>query len=441
MKVLGLIFVASASLALADDWPQWLGPKRDGIWREAGVRKDLPKGNPKVLWRTPVSWGYAGPTVAEGRVYVPDLVFAEYDFDGKSQGGGPHKGTERILCFDARTGVELWKHEYEVTYAVSYPGGPRVTPTVQDGLLYFQGTMGHLCCLDARSGKLLWEHDICKKYSCEPPRWGYASHPLVHGNLVYVAAGGEGSVLLALDRKTGKEKWKALSADEAGYCPPLVIEHAGVEQLLFWYPEGVASLNPVSGSVYWSEELKPIYGISRMAPRKDGNKIFVCGPGKNVAAMLELSDDKPGAVVLWRGEKGKAVYCLNSPPQLLDGVIYGVDGETSALIASSMKDGKRLWKSTTPTLAKGSPERSRHGSAFLVYHETNKQFWIFGEMGDLILAELSAQGYKELGRQHILAPTNGAWGRKVVWSQPAFAMKSAFVRNDKELVRVDLAAE
>ena len=104
-----------------------------------------------------------------------------------------------------------------------------------------------------------------------------------------------------------------------------------------------------------------------------------------------------------------------------------------------MRNGERLWSNTRPSLAADAPERSRHGTAFLVYHATNKQYWIFGEMGDLILAELSAQGYEERGRQHILEPTNGAWGRKVVWTHPAFANQSVFARNDKELIRVDLS--
>lgn len=433
-----MLALLGTSAVMADDWPQWLGPQRDGVWREEGIRKEL-KTPASVMWRKPIGWGYSGPTVAKGRVYVTDVEFAEDDkFDGKAQGGRPRKGVERVLCFDANSGKRIWKHEYEVTYTISYPGGPRVSPTVQDGLLYFQGAMGHFCCLDAESGEVKWELDVCAKYKCDPPRWGYASHPLVYRGLVFVAAGGDRSVLLALDCKTGKEKWRALSSDEAGYCPPRVIRFADVEQLLFWYPKAVVSLNPATGITYWSVDLEPIYGISRMAPRQLGNKLFVCGPD-HVAAMLELESDRPSAKVLWRGERKNAVYCLNSPPHLVDGIVYGVDGETSALIAASMKDGERLWSTTKASLAPGARARSRHGSAFLVYHEANKQFWIFGEMGDLILAELSANQYREVGRQHVLEPTNGAWGRKVVWSQPAFAMKSMFARNDKELIRVDLS--
>lgn len=439
MKNVTWLLVLTLSGAIADDWPQWLGEKRDGIWSEAGVRKDLPADGAKTLWRTPVHLGYAGPAVADGKVYVPDFVLAEDDFDGGSQGPHPRQGRERILCLDAETGEVLWKHGYEVTYNVSYPGGPRVTPTVTGGRLYFQGTMGHLWCLDAQSGDVVWQHDICQKYQCAPPRWGYSSHPLVHGDLVYAVAGGDDQVLVAFDKKTGEEKWKALSSEEAGYSPPRILEHAGVEQLLFWYPEAVVSLNPVSGKEYWSVELKPVYGISRMAPRRLGNKLFVAGPGEHVAVMLELDEQKPGVRELWRGAIDKAVYPLNAPPQMRDGVIYGVDSESSALIAVSVENGERLWSTTAPSLAADVRGRARHGTAFLVYHDTNEQYWIFGEMGDLIMAELTAEGYNELGRQHILEPTNGAWGRKVVWTHPAFANRSVYARNDKELIRVDLS--
>ncbi len=273
--IMSLLFLVGIAGVFADDWPQWLGEERDGIWREAGVRKELPENGAKVLWRAPVGLGYAGPAVAKGKVYVPDFVISDGEFDGRSQGGQPRTGLERILCLSAKTGKRLWTHEYEVTYTVSYPGGPRVTPTVVDDRLYFQGTMGHLWCLDAQSGAVVWKHDICKEYKCQPPRWGYASHPLVHGDLVYAVAGGDGQVLLAFDKKTGKEKWKRLSSKEAGYCPPQIIKQAEVEQLLFWYPEAVVSLDPANGKTYWSVDLKPVYGISRMAPRLLGNKLFV----------------------------------------------------------------------------------------------------------------------------------------------------------------------
>ncbi len=440
MKTVAMLLIASALTASAEDWPQWMGEARDGVWREMGVRRSLsPEAPAKVLWRTPVSYGYAGPAVAHGKVYVADFVMDDPDFDGSGQGAHPRAGKERILCLDSSSGKVLWEHSHAVTYNVSYPGGPRVTPTVIDGKLYFQGTMGHFWCLDAASGTVLWNHDICAKYGSQPPRWGYASHPLVHGEFVYGVAGGANQVLVAFDKDSGEEKWKALSSEEAGYCPPRILKHGGVEQLLFWHPKAVNSLNPLNGDLHWSVDLEPVYSISRMAPREWGNKLFVSGPGKDVAVLLELDDTKPAVKELWRGRSDTAVYSLNAAPQVRDGVIYGVDSESSELIAVSMEDGTRLWSTTKPTLAPDARKKSRHGTAFLVYHEANEQYWLFGEMGDLILAELSKDGYREMGRQSVVEPTNGAWGRRVVWTHPAFAERSAFVRNDKEIIRVDLS--
>src|SRR4051794_9405914 len=154
-----------STTARADDWPQWLGPQRDGVWRETGILEKFPKGGPKVLWRTPLGGGYAGPAVADGRVYVLDRVLdpgvknPSNPFDR-----GSVAGQERVLCLDAASGKELWKHEYRTTYSISYPSGPRTTPVVRGGKVYTLGAMGDLLCLDAASGKVLWSKNFPADY-------------------------------------------------------------------------------------------------------------------------------------------------------------------------------------------------------------------------------------------------------------------------------------
>ncbi len=149
-----LILAASAH---GDDWPQWLGPQRDAIWRESGVLEKFPAGGPKVRWRAPVKAGYAGPAVAEGRVYLTDRVLAPGTETPKESFVRPKgiPGTERVLCFDEKDGKLLWTHEYDCPYTVSYPLGPRCTPLVAGGKVYTLGTEGHLFCLDAATGKVL----------------------------------------------------------------------------------------------------------------------------------------------------------------------------------------------------------------------------------------------------------------------------------------------
>lgn len=419
----------------ADDWPQWLGPNRDSVWREEGIVEQFPDDGLQVKWRTPVGLGYGGPAVADGRVYVMD-----YQKRAGELGNSPGKrdvldGTERVLCFDAATGELLWKHEYDRPYAVSYGGGPRCTPTVDGDRVYALGAEGDLTCLDAKDGRVIWKRNFPKDYGVETPIWGFAAHPLVDGDLVYCVVGGEGSVAVAFNKHTGKEVWRALSAREPGYCPPTIIEHSGIRQLIIWHPESINSLHPKTGELYWSVPLKPSYSMSINVPRLLGDRLYASGIG-NVAAMLELgtANGKPTAEVLWRGATKKALYGANSTPLLEDGVIYGNDCRSGALIAARMEDGERLWETFDATTG---DRRANHATVFLVKH--NNRHFLFNEKGDLILAKLTPKGYQELGRFRVLEPTNSTFGRSVVWSHPAFAQKCLFARNDKELVCVSLA--
>src|SRR5262249_24763141 len=154
----------------ADDWPEWLGPQRDGIWRETGLVQKFPKDGPRILWRVPLGQGYSGPAVVGERVFVMDRLRAT-DSAGKplraTRDGIP--GKERVLCLDATTGKTIWKHEYDCSYRVSYPSGPRVTPLVRAGRVYTLGTMGDLYCLDAQTGKPVWHKNLVKSYDLGDP--------------------------------------------------------------------------------------------------------------------------------------------------------------------------------------------------------------------------------------------------------------------------------
>lgn len=436
-----LLAVAAAAPAHADDWPQWMGPRRDGVWREAGVVKAIPAEGLPVNWRVEVKGGYSGPAIANGRVYVTD-----YDRTAGELANAPNDrtllaGRERILCLDAASGRLLWKHEYDCPYAISYASGPRCTPTVADGKVYVLGAEGNLTCLDALTGRLLWAKDFKKDYAAPTPIWGFCGHPLVDGRQLICLVGGEGSVAVAFDKDSGKELWRSLSASESGYCPPTLIESAGVRQLMIWDADNLNSLEPATGRLLWSQPLKPAYGMSIMAPQvadtTQGRVLFASGIGR-VGALFSLAPAEPAARVLWRGEPKTAVYCANSTPYIAGDVLYGCDCETGFLTAVDLTTGDRLWETGEPTM--GS-RRGRHGTAFLVRQEPLEagRTWLFSETGDLILARLSPEKYEELGRVHLLDPTNECFGREVVWSHPAFANRCIFARNDRELVCVSLA--
>ena len=422
------------SPAIADDWPQWLGPNRDSVWKETGIVERFPAEGLKVRWRAPVALGYAGPAVAGGKVYVTDYVGRSGKSTNTPGGRDKLEGSERVLCLSVESGRVLWKHEYERAYSISYPGGPRCTPCLDADRLYTLGAEGDLFCLNATDGRVVWSKELTKEYKTATPIWGFAAHPLVDGDRLYCVVGGQGSVAVAFDKQTGRELWRSLSSSEPGYCPPTLIEHGGVKQLLIWHPEALNSLDPQTGKVYWSVPLKPAFAMSITAPRKLGDLLFASGIG-NAGALLKLDRNKPAAEVVWRGKAKTAVYSANSTPFLEGDMIYGNDCQSGALMGVRLEDGKRLWQTFQATTG---TRRAGHGTAFLVKHAD--RYFLFSETGDLILAKLSPAGYREISRFHVLEPTNSAFGRDVVWSHPAFAERCVFARNDKELVCVDLAA-
>ncbi|WP_234824287.1 PQQ-binding-like beta-propeller repeat protein [Bremerella cremea] len=425
------------SSALADDWPQWMGPQRDDVYREAGTIQSIPEQGLKVKWRVPIAGGYSGPAVAGGRVFVTDFVAKTNQINNDPGTRQQRLGKERILAFDEKTGEPLWEYAYERPYEISYAVGPRCTPTVDDGLVYMLGAEGDLICLDAETGDLAWRRSLKDDFGAEIPIWGCASHPLVYGDLLITMVGGEGQGVVAFNKKNGEIVWKALDC-KMGYAPPSVIEAGKTKQLIVYQPEGVVSLNPEDGKVYWEIGLTPAYEMAIARPMFDGNKLYASGIHTE-SVMIELDEEKPAAKELWRGKPKNAVYSGTSTPLFVDGVVYGSDCNVGILVAVDAQNGDRLWTTFEAT----RPEVTRfikHGTCFLTRIGDSERYFIFSEEGDLLVAKLTRDGFESLGRYHVLEPTSEAFGRGVVWSHPAFANKTGYFRNDKELVAVDLQA-
>ena len=427
-----LVVVAAAAAGRADDWPQWMGPGRDNVWREEGVVERFPEGGPQVIWRTPIAGGYAGAAVAGGRVFVTDYVT---DADRKQSNfeRNTSTGTERVLCLDETTGRVLWKHEYPVTYTISYPSGPRCTPTVDGDRVYTLGAEGDLVCLAVADGTVIWRRDFKRDYATKAALWGYASHPLVDGDRLVCVVGTDVAHAVAFDKRTGEEVWRAGKAPEQGYSPPAVIEHAGVRQIVFMKPDGIYAVEPETGKLIWEAAYGADNGSIIMAPVKFGDYLYVGGfQEKNL--LLEFAADGRSVEIVWRNKAKNGISAVNVQPFLADGLLWGYH-EKGELRGVEIPSGEIVWRGTGPLAAR--PVGS--GTAFVV--RQGERFWMFAETGDLAIAKLSRAGYEELDRAHLLEPTNAAFGREVVWCPPAYASRSIVVRNDKEIIRVSLAEE
>jgi len=417
------------SIAIAEDWPQWMGRQRDNIWRESNIIDSFPEDGAKVLWRCPVGGGYSGPAVSQGRVYVTDFK-PELQPDESTDQRRNSRGRERTLCLDETTGKLLWKHSYPVTYSVSYPAGPRCTPNVDENRVYTLGAQGDLQCLDATTGELKWSRNLPHDYSTKPAIWGYAGHPLIVGDNLICIAGGAGSLVVALNKRTGQETWRALSSSEQGYCPPVLINAASTPQLIILHPDGVSSLNPRNGVEHWKVDYQATNGSVIMSPIKSGNLLYAAGYSKK-NLLMKLSDDKPDATMLWQDISDAAISPVNVQPFADNGTLYGFH-QDGTLYGVDFKTGARLWSSLVP-LQSDRPLRT--GTAFIVKQED--RYWLFTEQGDLVIAKMNRVGYQELDRAHVLDPTDVAFGRKVVWAAPAFANRKVFLRNGNECICVD----
>jgi outer membrane protein assembly factor BamB len=424
------ISAALPAAARADDWPQWMGPRRDNVWREEGVVAALPAAGPQVMWRTPVAGGYAGAAVAGGRVFVTDYV-TDADVKVANFERKTSTGKERVLCLDEATGRVLWKHEYPVTYTIAYPAGPRCTPTVHGDRVYTLGAEGDLICLETATGRVVWARDLKKDYATKAALWGWASHPLVDGDRLVCVVGTDVAHAAAFDLATGREVWRTGKAPEQGYVPPSIIEAAGVRQLVLAKPDGVYAVEPETGKILWETPYDADNGSIIMTPVRVGEHLYIGGyQGKNL--LLKLRGDTPGVEVVWRNKAKQGISAVNVQPFVADGLVYGFH-ESGELRAMRVPEGDFAWRGGGPL--GGRPQGS--ATAFITRH--GDRFFLFTETGDLVIARITPQGYEELSRAHLIEPTNVAFGRPVVWCPPAYANKSIVVRNDAEVIRVSLA--
>lgn len=358
--------------------------------------------------------------------------------------GEGREGTERALCFEEATGKLLWERAWAVNYSgLHYDLGPRTTPTVDGDRVYVLGAMGDLLCLRADSGKVVWRKNYLRDYGTELPTWGIVGAPLVHGDLLICLVGGQPDAkVVAFDKKTGEERWRAISAEEEpGYSSPVLLRAGGVLQLVVWHPGAVSSLNPRTGEVYWEHPFRLRMGLGVATPVRDGDRLLVSA-FYNGSRMLRLDPDRPAAELIWKGNSDDerqtdGLHALVTTPVIDGDYVYGVCsyGQFRCLDA---RTGKRVWETMDVTV-----ENARWASAQIV--KNGGRYFINNDRGELIIARFSPDGYSEISRTRLIKPTQPSSRRRelgaVHWSHPAYANRHIVVRNDEEIVRYSLAAE
>ncbi len=421
-SVIFLLLIAGTTLG--DDWPQWRGPTRDGVWRETGIVESFASEQLAYRWQRPIGPGYCGPTIAGGRVYVMDRITEPQQ-------------QERVVCLDAATGETKWEFAYDCAYGISYTAGPRASVTVDDNRAYVLGAMGHLHCFDAERGTLFWKSNLAEQFQVRVPVWGISAAPLIVEDLIILHIGGSGACVVALDKQSGQERWRALD-DRPSYSAPILIEQAGRSVVVCWNGDSVAGIAPETGEVYWRYSFPPRkMPIGVATPVVSGDRLFVSS-FYDGSLMLRLDSERTAVRKIWqrRGTNERntdALHCMINTPLILGDCIYGVDsyGELRCLDADT---GDRIWENLTAT------PPARWSNVHFV--RNGKRIWMFNERGELIIAKLSPRGFQEISRTRVLEPTTDQLPRRdgVCWSHPGFANRHIFARNDRQIICASLEA-
>jgi outer membrane protein assembly factor BamB len=296
--------------------------------------------------------------------------------------------------------------------------------------------MGHFHCLDAKSGDVLWSRDLQTEFNIKMPIWGIACSPLIYEDFVIQQVSGEGACMVALNRLNGNEVWRSLS-DRAGYASPIVIRQAGKDVLVCWTGDSLSGLDPLTGKVFWGHPFPPKnMPIGVGDPILDGEKLFVSS-FYDGSLMVSVPKDRLESTVIWK-EVGKdeqhtqSLHAMIGTCIMQDGLVYGADsyGELRCLDAGT---GERLWEDLTAV------PKARWATIHMVRQAD--RVWMFNERGELLIAKLSRQGLSIIDRCQLIEPTKVQLGQRggVCWSHPAYAEKSVFARNDRQLVRASLA--
>ncbi|MCS6851343.1 MAG: PQQ-like beta-propeller repeat protein [Gemmataceae bacterium] len=405
-RLRSLVLIGWAAMTgLAADWPQWLGPARDGSTVEKVVPWTAP---PKVAWRLPVGEGHSSPVVADGRVIVHVKVL--------------DKDAEEVLAVDAGTGTVQWRVAYpRGSFTSIFGNGPRSTPIISGRRVYTLGVTGILTCLDVTDGKQLWQVDTAKEFKPPSLTFGVSSSPLIEGNLLLVNVGAKGASVVAFDKDQGSVVWKA-GDDPASYSSPIAFGEGDRRQVVFLTQKGLLALKPADGSILWQFPFVDLLSESSSTPVRINDFLVASSVTRgSVALNLTEQDGKPKVAEKWTAP---TLTCYFSTPVAVGkDQLYMVTGTvipppSATLRCVDPQTGKELWN---------KPRIGRYHAAML--RTADYRLLLLDDDGQLVLIDPDPKGYRELARAKICGKT---------WAHPALANGRLFVRDDRELIAVDL---
>ena len=394
--LVGVVLNAEADDHSTAEWAQWRGPNRDGISSETGFLKNWSQEGPKVLWHIPFGDGYSGISIAQGKVYT---MSAEDD-------------DEFVVCLDASNGEEIWRFRSGAKFTEQRGDGPRSMPTVHEDSVFALGAEGKLYALNAHDGEQLWSHNFVEEFDSKIPTWGFSSSPLIEGNLVLVEAGGkDGKSIVAFDKKSGDVVWTT-HTDEVGYSSPIAIDFGGARQIIFLTSKTLLSLAPENGHIYWKYPWPEGINIATPIFIPD-DKIFISASYDKGAVLLKMTADADGIGIeeVWKSRVMKNHF--NS--SVLQGdYLYGFDN--AILTCIEVNTGQEQWQ-----------ERGFGKGSLLL---ADGYLIILGEGGKLALVEANPSEYREKARFQLFDDK--------CWTVPTLAGGRLYLRNQKEMVCLDL---
>lgn len=382
----------------AADWPQWRGPRRDGIAAETGLLKTWPSEGPPLAWQaTGAGNGYSSFAVAGGRLYTL----------------GAKGRQEYAIAYDVATGKSIWEAPIGQRLSQDRGDGPRGTPTIDGNRLYAISGRGDLACVDVATGKGIWQVSFPGTFGAAIPNWGYSESPLVAGDRVIVNAGGVDASIVAFEKTSGKVLWKS-GSDRAAYSSAVLYEAGGVRQAIFFTASNALGVDVASGRILWNYDRANNRTANVSTPVVRGDRVFISSDYGTGGGLLQLSSS--GAKELY--------FTADMRTHHNTGVLIGdhLYGFSSAILtAMKFDDGTIAWRNRS--VGKGS----------LVAAEG--QLYLFSENGVVGLAAASPDAYQERGRFQIKS------GSLPTWSHPVVSGGRMYIRDQDTIYAYDVKAK